>query len=487
MADGPAGYWRLDELDTIARDSSGHGHDGTLIQPHTRGVAGASADGNAATRFDGGSVQFQDGGFPLLDGAFSVEAWLRYDETGPGTVAIGNMWRLSLEADRVAFFAGFSENTFADVRTVTPINDDLWHHVVATFDPGQQTASLYVDGVLDASGALNGNITGNALWMIGWLTASVDDVAVYPAALSPEQVARHFELRNSLGGGSGSITYSVPPNPSIVPRTGVVTVAGLDVPFAQAGLHCFSVTPLTISVGAGGGTGTIHVSALDPGCAWVIAPTVPWVSLDVTSGTGAGDVQYTVAQNATPLERTATLTIAGRAVTVGQSGVPIQRPGFRFSVAAGAQHSLALTDAGIVWRWGANGSGQLGDGTITTRLTPVLVSTFTNAVAIAAGAAHSLALRGDGTVWAWGANSRGQLGDGSTTNRTAPVKSNNGLNNVVAIAAGSEHSVALKADGAVWVWGRNNVGQLGDGTLTNKVSPKLVAGLPSPAIAIAAS
>lgn len=487
VIDGATGYWRLDELGTTAvRDSSGHAADGTLIDVHTQGVAGATADGNAATHFDSGYVQFQRG-VALPDGAFTIEAWLRYDEAGWGTVVSGSMWRLSLDNGGLTFFAGCCERTVTDVRTERPLNDGAWHHVVATFDPGNHTTTLYVDGVLDASGPIYENMpAGDSLWMIGWLTATVDDVAIYPSALSPAQVATHFELRQSTGGGSGGVMYSVAPNPSIVPRTGVVTVAGRSVSIAQAGQHCFSVTPPAVGIGAAGGAGTIQVAALDPGCAWTAASSAPWVSLDLRAGSGAADVHYTVAGNSTPLERTATLTIAGRAVTVTQSGEPVLRPGFRFSVAAGAQHSLALTDAGLVWSWGANGARQLGDGTTTNRLTPVRVPTPANVVAIAAGASHSLALRADGTVWAWGANARGQLGDGTIAIRTAPVQAS-GLTDVVAIAAGSEHSMALKADGTVWVWGRNNVGQLGDGTGTSRSAPKLVAGLTSPAIAIAAS
>ena len=99
------------------------------------------------------------------------------------------------------------------------------------------------------------------------------------------------------------------------------------------------------------------------------------------------------------------------------------------AVAAGYYHSLALKNDGTVWAWGANGSGQLGDGTTTDRLTPVQVvgpggsGWFTDVQAVAAGLHHSLALKTDGTVWAWGANWYGQLGDGTTTDSSTPVQS----------------------------------------------------------------
>jgi alpha-tubulin suppressor-like RCC1 family protein len=95
-------------------------------------------------------------------------------------------------------------------------------------------------------------------------------------------------------------------------------------------------------------------------------------------------------------------------------------------------------------------------------------------VGIAAGGEHSLALRVDGSVWAFGRNNVGQLGDGTTANRNlaAPVPS---LSGVVAISAGLTTSAALTGDGGnsgeMWAWGGNTQGQLGDGTTTNRLQP----------------
>ena len=105
-------------------------------------------------------------------------------------------------------------------------------------------------------------------------------------------------------------------------------------------------------------------------------------------------------------------------------------------------------------------------------------------MAIAAGGYHSLALDGTGAVWTWGDNEFGQLGDGTTTNRFAPVTVS-GLSNVVTVAAGQYHSLALDATGIVWAWGRNDAGQLGDGTTTDRPAPVQVGGL-SNVVAIAA-
>src|SRR5258706_4636480 len=85
--------------------------------------------------------------------------------------------------------------------------------------------------------------------------------------------------------------------------------------------------------------------------------------------------------------------------------------------------------------------------------------------AIAAGEQYSLALKTDSTIWAWGDNSSGQLGDGTVTDRNSPVKIDFGYS---AIAAGYYHSLALKTNGTLWAWGDNSFGELGDGTYENK-------------------
>src|SRR5207253_1795485 len=89
-----------------------------------------------------------------------------------------------------------------------------------------------------------------------------------------------------------------------------------------------------------------------------------------------------------------------------------------------------------------------------------------NVSTVAGGGSHSLAAKGDGTVWAWGLNDAGQLGDGTLTTRTTPVAVG-GLPVTYFIAGGTSHSLALASDGTLWAWGRNDLGQLGDCTATN--------------------
>ncbi len=135
------------------------------------------------------------------------------------------------------------------------------------------------------------------------------------------------------------------------------------------------------------------------------------------------------------------------------------------AIALGRQHGLVLTADGSVWCWGRNDRGQLGNGTVGPdwNSEPARVS-MQNVVAVAAGAEHSLVLRADGRVWGWGANDKGQLGNNSTADAPAPVlahRSDSQLVRAKAIAGGGEHSLALDAGGGVWAWGSNDYEQLG--------------------------
>jgi alpha-tubulin suppressor-like RCC1 family protein len=157
------------------------------------------------------------------------------------------------------------------------------------------------------------------------------------------------------------------------------------------------------------------------------------------------------------------------------------------SLAAGADHTCALTNAGGVKCWGGNGSGQLGDGATTDRHTPAAVSGLASGVAaIAASAYHTCALTSAGGVTCWGGNGSGQLGDGTTTTRHLPVDVSGLTSGIAALAAGDEHTCALTSAGAVKCWGGNDTGQLGDGTATERHTPVAVSGLASGVATIAA-
>ena len=181
-----------------------------------------------------------------------------------------------------------------------------------------------------------------------------------------------------------------------------------------------------------------------------------------------------------------------------QLGSPTRTTRMRFSPAdvsgltdvvalsAGAAHTCALMSTGGVKCWGYNGSGQLGDGTTTTRFTPADVSGLVGGVAaIDAGGTHTCALIVGGGIKCWGDNGEGQLGDGTITNRLIPVDVSSLASGVSAIAAGATHTCAVMSTGGVKCWGSNSSGQLGDGTATNRLTPVDVYGLTSGVATIA--
>jgi hypothetical protein len=168
----------------------------------------------------------------------------------------------------------------------------------------------------------------------------------------------------------------------------------------------------------------------------------------------------------------------GNGTTVHPQTFPTQVRGLTGATAVdgGSSHTLARRVTGDAVAWGYNGQGQLGQGTSgsgsSSSLFLPLSTLGSNVIAVAGGSSHALALTVDGTVWAWGYNDRRQLGNG-TTDQHAPVAVNN-VSDAIAIAAGYQFSAALKSDGTVWTWGANDYGQMGDGTQSH-TTPRATA------------
>ena len=169
--------------------------------------------------------------------------------------------------------------------------------------------------------------------------------------------------------------------------------------------------------------------------------------------------------------------------------------GYFQAVVAGWGHSCAFGDfldepAGGVKCWGYNKNGELGDGhNINSNLSEfeVRVRGLYDVVALAAGDDHTCALLGNGSVKCWGLNKSGQLGDGTTNDSNTPVDVKCLFGGVVAIAAGWGHTCALIQDGGVRCWGSNQFGQLGDGTDVPYRSVRgIVAGFENDVAAISA-
>ena len=161
--------------------------------------------------------------------------------------------------------------------------------------------------------------------------------------------------------------------------------------------------------------------------------------------------------------------------------LPVALPGTVVQLAANGYNGAAVLASGQLATWGSDSDGQIGDSRYpTARTSPFVVPGLPGITQVAVGANHVLALDSTGTVWAWGNNNFGELGNGtlaSGTNSNPLPARVPGLTGVTQIAAGTGYSVALRSDGTVWAWGRNNFGQLGDGTTQTRLSPEQVPGL----------
>lgn len=157
-------------------------------------------------------------------------------------------------------------------------------------------------------------------------------------------------------------------------------------------------------------------------------------------------------------------------------------------IAAGGEHTCALTTGGGVKCWGYNNShGQLGDGTAVNSFIPIDVTELVSGVtAISAGDAYTCALTTNGAVKCWGGNEHGQLGNGTTVDSLIPVSVTGLTSGVTTISAGATHACALTTSGGVKCWGRNGSAELGNGSQTNSTVPVSVTGLGSGVSAISA-
>ncbi len=230
--------------------------------------------------------------------------------------------------------------------------------------------------------------------------------------------------------------------------------------------------------------------------ALVVGTALLWPAAD--SGWASGPIVSVTAGG----EHTCALTLAGRVKCWGDNfrgqlgdgtstdrSVPVDVVGLGSGVAgvtAGQQHTCAWMPSGTAGCWGSNTYGQLGDGSgAPQQFTPSTVVGLTNAAALSAGSDHTCALTNAGGVKCWGRNDFGQVGDGTTTHRPTPVGVTGLGSGVAAVAAGGNHTCALTTAGGVKCWGRNNQGQLGDGTTIDRTTPVNVVGLTSGVAAIA--
>ena len=230
-----------------------------------------------------------------------------------------------------------------------------------------------------------------------------------------------------------------------------------------------SVSWLAPSVNGGSAITGYTVTATPGGATCITEGELSCMVEDLANGTS-----YTFTVTATNAAGTGAASAASNAVTPLDIAV--------LAVDGGDAHTCAVLTTGSVVCWGANDSGQLGNGTTTASTVPALVPGISTATDIATGLGFTCAVVADAggrSVWCWGRNEYGQLGDGTGgepgDRSLLPVRVLN-VTNADTVSAGHRHACVVRSTGGVSCWGYNNVGQLGDGTTTTRTGPVNVVG-----------
>jgi|GEM_PF-641641 len=292
------------------------------------------------------------------------------------------------------------------------------------------------------------------------------------------KVTRTFTLRNT---GGAALALS----PATIDGANHTDYVLSVRPTATVAIGASTTCVVTFTPGAvGSRTAALHIASNDPASSpfnVILGGTGVATVASLSNGRALawgcnlyGELgNNSVVQSSAPVSVTATGVLARKSVV---------------ALAGGAYHTLALCSDGMLAAWGVNYSGELGTNSTTESNVPMLVDTASKdgsalagktVVAIAAGSNHSLALCSDGTVAAWGENNFGQLGNNTTIDSRVPsAVSTTGIlagKRVMAISAGGYHNLALCTDGTVVAWGGNPYGQLGNNSITSSAVPVPVA------------
>lgn len=232
-----------------------------------------------------------------------------------------------------------------------------------------------------------------------------------------------------------------------------------------------TITPSTLSLSVGG-TGTLAAQAISSTGATITGKSVAWSSSNTSIATVAAGVVVGVGPGVALITATIDSKNAVVSVTVA---APVSPQAIFASIAPGGSHTCALNAAGLAYCWGYNLNGQLGNGTQNEAPKPTAVSLNIAFASISSGDNHTcgVALSPKGAAYCWGQNFLGQIGDGSKTDRFAPVLVSGGIN-FFSVSAGNGFTCGLAVDGSAYCWGAGSAA-LGNGSYQQTSVPVRVA------------
>src|SRR5881628_2321203 len=296
-------------------------------------------------------------------------------------------------------------------------------------------------------------------------TGQPTNVAAAQPITPAVQVAVQDAVGNTVPAATNAVTVTLASNPSGGTLGGTMTVS------ASQGIATFA--DLRIDQPGSGYTFGASAAGLSGATSTPFAVTLTFAAVTTgdahTCGVTAGGAAYCWGFNSVgQLGDGSTMNRLSPVLVAAPAGVSFA------AVDAGDFHTCGVTAAGTAYCWGANGSGQLGDGTMIDRSSPVPVQAPAGVsfAAVTAGAAHTCGVTAAGAAYCWGDNGFGQLGDGTTTSQSSPVlvQAPPGVS-FAAVTAGRLHTCGVTPAGTAYCWGSNSVGQLGDGTMIDRSSP----------------
>ena len=205
-------------------------------------------------------------------------------------------------------------------------------------------------------------------------------------------------------------------------------------------------------------------------------------SSPVQVGTGTSWLQPSLATNVTTVIKTDGTLWSWGSNNVGQLGLtdlinrssPVQVGAGVLGwslVESTAYSTLGIKTNGTLYGWGQGDQGQVGDNTTISRSSPVQIGTGTTWSKLGGGDQSSFAIKTDGTMWSWGFDEYGTLGQNTNLYRRSSPVQVGALTTWSSVSSFKDHVTAIKTDGTLWAWGRNEAGKLGDVTQINRSSP----------------